>query len=147
MNPTIKKIITWLPNVIAAFIVLQTLPFKLGGAPESVALFNSISLFGFGGDPLRYFTAIAELIAGVLILIPKTQKIGAAGIIGLMAGALFFHITQLGFAGQNLMLAIMAVVAMVASLVVLFRGTKACASVKTCCGGACHTKVQEISAD
>ena len=49
----------------------------------------------------RIGTGVMELIASVLILIPKTTGIGAVLGIGLMSGALFFHITKLGFVVQD----------------------------------------------
>jgi lipopolysaccharide export LptBFGC system permease protein LptF len=39
---------------------------------------------------------VFELIASVLILYPRTTGIGAALGTGLMAGAIFFHVTKLG---------------------------------------------------
>jgi uncharacterized membrane protein YphA (DoxX/SURF4 family) len=44
----------------------------------------------------RISTGIAELIASVLILIPATTGIGALSGLGIMGGALFFHLTELG---------------------------------------------------
>ena len=42
-----------------------------------------------------------ELIASILIVIPKTTSLGALLGLGIMAGAIFFHITRLGFVVQN----------------------------------------------
>jgi uncharacterized membrane protein YphA (DoxX/SURF4 family) len=44
----------------------------------------------------RYGTGILELIASILILFPSTTLIGAILGLGLMAGAIFFHLTSLG---------------------------------------------------
>ena len=44
----------------------------------------------------RIGTGVLELIAAVLILYPKTSAFGALLAIGLMAGAIYFHITKLG---------------------------------------------------
>jgi len=44
----------------------------------------------------RIGTGIFELIASVLILYPRTTGYGALLGSGLMAGALFFHLTKLG---------------------------------------------------
>jgi uncharacterized membrane protein YphA (DoxX/SURF4 family) len=49
----------------------------------------------------RIATGILELIAGILLLIPATTVFGALLAIGLMAGAIFFHITKLGIRVQN----------------------------------------------
>ena len=77
---------------IAAFIMLQTLYFKFSASPESVYIFSTIGMEPVG----RIGTGIGELIASILILIPKTTWLGAIGAIGLMSGALFFHLTSLG---------------------------------------------------
>jgi uncharacterized membrane protein YphA (DoxX/SURF4 family) len=44
----------------------------------------------------RIGTGVMELIAAILILIPRTTAFGALLAIGLMSGALFFHFTTLG---------------------------------------------------
>ena len=77
---------------IAAFIMLQTLYFKFSASPESVYIFSTIGLEPVG----RIGSGIGELIASILILVPKTTWLEAIAAIGLMAGALFFHLTSLG---------------------------------------------------
>ena len=49
----------------------------------------------------RIGTGTMELIASVLILIPATTGIGALLGIGLMGGAIFFHLTKLGLVVQG----------------------------------------------
>jgi uncharacterized membrane protein YphA (DoxX/SURF4 family) len=44
----------------------------------------------------RVGSGIVELIAAILILYPRTTGIGALLGIGVMTGALFFHLTKLG---------------------------------------------------
>lgn len=96
---TTKQINTllWIPKLIAALIMLQTLYFKFSAAPESIYIFTSIGMEPWG----RIGTGIMELIASSLILIPATTVFGAVLGIGLMGGALFFHITRLGIVVQN----------------------------------------------
>lgn len=77
---------------VAAFIMLQTLYFKFSASPESVYIFSTIGMEPVG----RIGSGIGELIASILILVPKTTWLGAIAAIGLMAGALFFHLTSLG---------------------------------------------------
>lgn len=86
------KIISWAARIIAAVIMLQTLYFKFSGAPESVYIFSTIGMEPWG----RFGIGTGELIASVLILIPSTCWMGAILAIGLMSGAIFFHITKLG---------------------------------------------------
>lgn len=86
------KYIDVIVKIIAAFIMLQTLYFKFSASPESVYIFSKIGMEPIG----RIGTGIGELIASLLILIPRTTWLGAIGAIGLMGGALFFHFTVLG---------------------------------------------------
>jgi uncharacterized membrane protein YphA (DoxX/SURF4 family) len=68
--------------------------FKLTGNEGSVHLFTILStwLGTPGGEkPFRLFVAGMELAATALVLIPRTQMIGAAFSIGIMSGAIFFH--------------------------------------------------------
>jgi hypothetical protein len=53
----------------------------------------------------RIGTGILELLAAVLLLLPKTTVYGATLGLGLMAGAIFFHLTTLGidFGGDYLL--------------------------------------------
>jgi uncharacterized membrane protein YphA (DoxX/SURF4 family) len=87
----------WIPKLIAALIMLQTLYFKFSAAPESIYIFTAIGMEPWG----RIGTGIMELIASILILIPAATVFGAVLGIGLMGGALFFHITRLGIVVQN----------------------------------------------
>jgi hypothetical protein len=85
-------IVSWILQIIVAFILGQTLFFKLTGAPETVALFEVL-----GAEPMgRYATAIAELVCVVLLLIPKTSVLGAIASVGVISGAIMAHLTKLG---------------------------------------------------
>lgn len=88
----IKTIFIWILRVVAAVILLQTLYFKFTAQPESVKLFTILGMEPWG----RIGTGICELIASILILIPRTTLLGALMGLGLMAGAIFFHLTKLG---------------------------------------------------
>ena len=85
-------IVAWICRVAAAIILLQTLFFKFTGAPESVYIFTKVGLEPWG----RIGSGIAELIAAILILIPRTTWLGAGLALGVMVGAIFSHLTVLG---------------------------------------------------
>jgi uncharacterized membrane protein YphA (DoxX/SURF4 family) len=85
-------IFIWILRILAALIMLQTLYFKFTAHPQSVHLFTVLGMEPWG----RIGTGILELIASALILIPRTTGIGAVLGLGLMAGAIFFHLTKLG---------------------------------------------------
>lgn len=91
------NIITWVLRLIAAGIMLQTLFFKFTAAPESVYIFTKLGMEPWG----RIGIGCLELVASILILIPKTTSLGALLGVGIIAGALFFHLTQLGINVQN----------------------------------------------
>jgi uncharacterized membrane protein YphA (DoxX/SURF4 family) len=85
-------ILTWILRLLAALIMLQTLYFKFTGHEQSVKLFTELGMEPWG----RIGTGIFELIASILILYPRTTGIGALLGVGLMSGAIFFHVTKLG---------------------------------------------------
>ena len=92
MNLSFINIITWVLRIVAAVIMLQTLYFKFSAAEESVYIFTTLNMEPWG----RIGIGSMELIASVLILYPRTTGMGAVLGMGLMGGAIFFHITKLG---------------------------------------------------
>jgi len=90
-------ILDWILKLIPAFIFLQTLFFKFTGAPESIYIFETLGM----GTPGRIGTGIVELIAAVLILIPRTTGLGALIGLGTVAGAILGHIFVLGIEVQG----------------------------------------------
>ncbi len=92
MQLNTSLIFIWILRILAALIMLQTLYFKFTAHPQSVHLFTVLGIEPWG----RIGTGILELIASVLILNPRTTGIGSVLGLGLMAGAIFFHITKLG---------------------------------------------------
>lgn len=92
-----KNIISWILRIIAAIILLQTLFFKFTAHPESVELFTKLGVEPWG----RIGTGVLELITGILLLIPGSVFIGAFIGLGLMAGALFSHITVIGIESKG----------------------------------------------
>ncbi len=93
----ITNIVTWLLRLLAALIMLQTLYFKFTAHPASVELFTILGMEPWG----RIGIGVLELIASILILIPRTTLYGAGLGLGLMAGAIFFHLTKLGIVFQG----------------------------------------------
>ncbi len=92
---SIKKpmlITSWVLQVVVAIILGQTLLFKFTGAPETVAMFEVL-----GAEPMgRIGSGVLELIAVVLLLIPRTSVIGAVVSLGVITGAIGAHLTKLG---------------------------------------------------
>jgi hypothetical protein len=79
-------------KVIVAAILLQTLYFKFTGAEESVYIFETVGMEPWG----RIGSGIVELFAAILLLFNRTAWLGALLALGVISGALFFHLTILG---------------------------------------------------
>ena len=96
MNKTFV-IASWILRILAALIMLQTLFFKFTASEESVYIFSELGMEPWG----RIGTGIVELMASILILIPRTTFIGALIAIGLMIGAVGAHLVKLGIEVRN----------------------------------------------
>lgn len=92
-----KSIFIWIVKLIAVAILLQTLYFKFSGAEESVYIFSTLGIEPFG----RIGSGIVELIASILILIPRTTLLGSLIAAGTIIGAIFSHILFLGIEVKN----------------------------------------------
>lgn len=113
-----KQYVPFILRLIPAVILLQTLYFKFSGAPESIYIFETLGLEPVG----RIGSGIAELIASILLLIPKTAWVGATLSLGIISGAIVSHLTQLGIEvqGDGGYLFFLAVVVFVFSAMVLW---------------------------
>lgn len=105
-------------RVLTALILLQTLFFKFTGAPESVYIFTQVGAEPFG----RIASGIVELIASVLLFVPRLTWLGAGLAAGVISGAILAHLTILGIEvqGDGGTLFILACVVFALSLFVLW---------------------------
>ncbi|MFT3704960.1 MAG: DoxX family protein [Agriterribacter sp.] len=87
----VQQIMLWILRIIAAGILLQALRFKFTADAETVYIFSKLGMEPWG----RIGAGIVELIAAVLILIPRTTAWGALAALIVMTGAIFFHLTTL----------------------------------------------------
>jgi hypothetical protein len=92
-----NNLFTWIIKLIAVFILLQTLYFKFTGAEESVYIFSTLGAEPYG----RIGSGVVELIASILILIPRTTLLGALIGLGTMTGAILSHLFILGIVVKN----------------------------------------------
>jgi uncharacterized membrane protein YphA (DoxX/SURF4 family) len=88
----LRNIALWILRLIPALILLQTLYFKFTAHPQSVKLFTQIGMEPYG----RIGTGVLELIAALLLLIPRLTGYGAILGLVMMTGALYFHLTKIG---------------------------------------------------
>ena len=112
-----KKHIRLILRLLVAIILIQTLRFKFTAHPDSVYIFTKVGLEPYG----RIGIGIIELIASILILIPKTVWIGALITLVIIGGAIMMHLTQLGIVINNDdgILFITAVITFILSLIIL----------------------------
>jgi uncharacterized membrane protein YphA (DoxX/SURF4 family) len=112
------RILDWILRLTAAVILAQTLWFKFTAAPESVYIFDKVGL----GAPGRIGSGVAELIAAILLVIPRTAWLGAGLAIAVMGGAIMSHLTVLGIdvMGDHGELFGLAVTVALCSAIVLF---------------------------
>ena len=117
-----NKNILFVLRLIVAVVLLQTLYYKFGGHEESIYIFTTLGLEPYG----RIGIGVMELIASILILLKRTSWAGALLTVGLMAGAIFSNLTQLGIEvkGDGGQLFYMAVGTWVLSLVILWSERK-----------------------
>ena len=116
----LKQNLHWLLTLFVAVVFIQSLFFKFSGSPETVYIFETkldpwAATLGFPGvfAPGGIFSAkvvgAAELVASVLLLAGAAlstrrvvQVLGAAMGLGVISGAIFFHLfTPLGVAVVN----------------------------------------------
>ena len=87
-----KLILSWLLRLTAAIILLQTLYFKFTAHEESVYIFTTVGMEPWG----RIGSGVGELVAGILLLLPRTVVYGALLAIMIIAGAIASHLFILG---------------------------------------------------
>lgn len=92
-----NNVIIWVIKLVAVVILVQTLYFKFTGAEESVYIFSTLGAEPYG----RIGSGIVELIASILILIPRTTLLGALMGLGTMTGAILSHLVFLGIEVKN----------------------------------------------
>ncbi len=93
----VKKHIEWLPVILIVIILGGSLPFKFTGAAQTDHIFDVVGQFlglGFFRTSGGFIIGAAELVAVVLVLMPKMRGIGGLLTSGIMTGAIFFHLAS-----------------------------------------------------
>ncbi len=81
----------WIPRILVALIIGQTLPAKFMAVPESVWIFDQLNMEPHG----RITIAIFELIA-IIALFSRYYIVGAIISLSIISAANFYHFTVLG---------------------------------------------------
>lgn len=104
---TAKKIFIYALIAFVVFVFVQSLFFKFTGSEETEIIFSTIAKWmqsvglgsiapyfeKYGG----YVVGGTELIASFLLLVPATRRLGALLGLGVISGAIYFHLfTPLG---------------------------------------------------
>lgn len=120
-----QNILSWVLRIIVAVILLQTLFFKFTGAEESVYIFSQLGAEPWG----RIGSGVVELIASILLLMPRTVAIGALLSLGTISGAIMSHLTRLGIkltaVGDHGELFMLAVIVFIGSAAILLMHRRA----------------------
>lgn len=101
-------IFLWVLVLWSCFVLFQSLFFKFQGHEETQIIFGTISdwmagisLFAWAAPTFKslggYAVGLVELVAALLLLIPRLRVVGAAMTLFVLSGAIFFHLfTPLG---------------------------------------------------
>ncbi len=93
--PLVRRYLPFVLSAFIAFVFVQSLFFKFTGSKESIYIFSTIrdwsgiALFEPAG---RWIIGLSELVASILLFVPRARIFGAALAIGIMTGAIFFHL-------------------------------------------------------
>ena len=87
-----KNITLWLLQVLVALTFFGSGFGKLSSQPPMVETFTQIGM----GQWLRYVTGGIEVIAAVLLFIPRLVPVGSLLLVLTMAGAVLTHVAKIG---------------------------------------------------
>jgi uncharacterized membrane protein YphA (DoxX/SURF4 family) len=113
MSPSVRNIIAWVLQVLLGLFFIYNGFQKLSGIEKTMGFFGSMGLPGW----MAYLIGGGELLGGIGLLIPRTVRLAALGLIIIMAGAVFMHATKIpgGLSGGTA-----AIVALVLLVVLYF---------------------------
>ncbi|MBF9236526.1 DoxX family protein [Hymenobacter sp. BT683] len=97
MSPSVRNIIAWILQVLLGLFFIKAGFDKLQGLEGTMKNFSGMGFPGwFGG-----LIGAAELLGGIGLLIPRTVRLAALGLIVIMIGAVVMHATKIpgGLAG------------------------------------------------
>ena len=97
MKAKFRHFIPAILKVVLAILLVQTLRFKFTAHEDSVYIFTKLGLEPWG----RILIGALELIASILLFVPRIRSLGALLAIGLMSGAALMHLTVLGIEVKN----------------------------------------------
>ena len=91
MSPSVRHVIAWVLQAALALLFIKAGFDKLSNLDGTMKMFGSMGLPSwFGG-----FIGGAELPGGIGLLVPRTVRLAAQGLLVIMAGAVMMHATVL----------------------------------------------------
>lgn len=91
MSASTRNIIAWVLQVLLGLAFIASGFRKLSDLPGTVGMFGSMGL----PSVLAYVVAIAELVGGIGLLIPRFTRLAAMGLVPIMIGAVVMHATKI----------------------------------------------------
>ena len=88
-----KEIVIWLITLLVALVCLRSGLMKLNVLPGVDSWVRDFARWGYP-DWFRVIVGVAEVLAAVLLLIPRVAAFGAAIFAVVMLGAIFTHATN-----------------------------------------------------
>lgn len=129
-----KNFILWpFALFVSLAVFIPSLFFKFTGAVEARHIFTTVGEFlgmGFFEPYGRFLIGFTELVAAIFLLVPRTQIYGALLTVGVLSGAIFFHLfsplgvivrwTENGVPQEDSTLFMMAVISFIAGLTIIW---------------------------
>jgi putative oxidoreductase len=91
MSSSVRNVIAWILQVLLAALFIYSGGHKLMDLAGTTKMFESMGMPG-------WFAALvggAELLGGIGLLVPRTVRPAAIGLIVVMLGAVFMHATKI----------------------------------------------------
>lgn len=88
---TIRNIIAWILAILLAVVFIKSGFDKLSDLDKTTGMFGSMGLPGW----MAALVGGAELLGGIGLLWPRTTRLAALGLIGIMIGAIVMHVTKI----------------------------------------------------
>ncbi len=91
MSPSVRNAIAWILQVLLAAMFIFSGGHKLMDLPSTMKMFGGLDLLGwFAG-----LIGGAEVVGGIGLLVPRTVRLAALGLVIIMLGAVFMHTTKI----------------------------------------------------
>lgn len=97
MSASLRNTIAWILQVLLGLFFIFAGFNKLRDLPATIGMFGNLGLPSL----LAYVVGGAELLGGIGLLVPRLTRLAAIGLLIIMIGAVFLHITKIpgGLAG------------------------------------------------